>query len=251
MINQTKILPWFARIKNWLLPGACILCGTKVLDLDLCFACNNDLPWLSSTCNQCALPLGDSCTTETCGSCLKQPPPFDRTLALFAYQAPISKLITALKFNNKLVYARLFAGLLLQRLNDFYAQEPLPECIIPMPLHPQRLQERGFNQAFELSRTIAKNLKIPIDLNNCQRIKKTLAQTALSAKQRKENLKNAFSIKKAIACFEHVAIVDDVMTTRQTVTEFSKSLRANGIKRIDVWCCARTVISNVRAEDVN
>ena len=115
----------------------------------------------------------------------------------------------------------------------------LPECIIPVPLHPQRLRVRGFNQALELARIIAKQLNIPLNYSLCQRDKSTPFQSGLSAKQRKQNLKNAFIVTKPHA-YKHVAIFDDVVTTGTTVNELAKQLKNSGVETIEVWAIART-----------
>jgi len=113
-----------------------------------------------------------------------------------------------------------------------------PEQIIPVPLHAQRYHRRGFNQAIEIARPIARMLDIPLNLTCCRRTRNTAPQAQLSAKERKSNLKNAFSIVKAPAV-NHVALLDDVVTTGSTVDELARALRKAGIERIDVWACAR------------
>ena len=91
-----------------------------------------------------------------CGACLKNPPPFDLTHALFPYQPPIMQLIIALKFQHQLSYAQALGEWLTQAIQQgWYRHQPLPDLIIPVPLHPRRLRERGFNQALEIARPIA------------------------------------------------------------------------------------------------
>lgn len=233
----------FTKILNVLLPPTCILCGDPAKQrIDLCKPCEQELPWLDAVCAVCALPLTNDMTEkQICGHCLRHPPPFTKTLALWHYQNPIDHFITRLKFNHQLVYARLLGDLLAQRLADHYRDHPLPDCIIPVPLHPKRLRERGFNQALEIARPIAKKLKLKIDFNACQRIRATEAQTALPANKRHRNVKNAFALKKALPV-KQVALLDDVITTGHTITELSTLLRKTGIEKIDVWCCARTSI---------
>ncbi|MFX6702085.1 ComF family protein, partial [Acinetobacter baumannii] len=92
----------------------------------------------------------------------------------------------------------------------------LPNIIIPVPLHKTRLQERGFNQAIEIARVLTKKLNISMDKNSCQRIKATKPQTSLPAKQRANNIKNAFKCTSE-APYAHVALLDDVVTTGGTV----------------------------------
>lgn len=223
----------------WLLPATCILCGEKTdQEQDLCQPCWLDLPFLNHACPRCAQPMPESTDPFTCGACLKETPPYDATYALFFYQAPITKIITHLKFGHSLVNARILGELLATHIQEkWYQNKPLPEVIIPMPLHPQRLKERGFNQALEIARPIAKKLQMPLDFTACQRTKATLAQATLTAVSRKQNIKNAFSISHLP--YLHVAVIDDVITTGQTMQEFCKILKQYGVLSIDVWCCAR------------
>lgn len=232
---------WLKIIQQFLLPTACVLCQGAITagEPDLCLACFQELPWLEGGCRRCALPL---LTTDNCycGRCLQEPPLFDKLFALFHYQSPIDLLLTQLKFHGQLIYARVLAEVCLQRLELWYAQDSLPQCLIPMPLHRQRLRQRGFNQVVELTRPLAKKFKLPLILHECKRVKPTLAQSELSASARQQNVKNAFSINSSFRP-QHVAIVDDIVTTASTVTALSAVLRAAGVERIDVWCWARTI----------
>jgi ComF family protein len=165
----------------------------------------------------------------------KHLPEYDSTQALLVYENPVSYLIRALKFNAHYPCARLLGMLMAEKLS---ASSDKPEQIIPVPLHPQRYHQRGFNQAIEIARPIAGILNIPLNLTCCSRTLNTPPQARLSANERKKNLKNAFSVVKAPPA-EHIAILDDVVTTGSTVDELAKALRKAGIKRIDVWACAR------------
>jgi ComF family protein len=233
-----KIHHYLKKMGHWLLPYTCILCHNYSTRLqDLCENCFNDLPSLQHACPRCANPLS-SPHNIVCGYCLKQTTSFDATYALYFYQAPISKLIMNLKFGQSLVNARILGELLAQRIQQaWYYNKPLPEVIIPVPLHPKRLKERGFNQALEIARPIAKILHLPLEFTSCQRIKHTVAQATLPANQRLQNVKNAFHIEKLP--FKHVAVVDDVITTGYTINEFCQALKSTGVHSIDVWCCAR------------
>jgi ComF family protein len=105
-------------------------------------------------------------------------------------------------------------------------------------LHKQRLQQRGYNQALEIARILARTLNVKLDRHSCVRHKVTLEQTGLPAQQRKTNIKGAFHVRRDVRG-KHIAIVDDVMTTGSTVAELSKALLQQGARRIDVWVCAR------------
>ncbi|MEE9452154.1 MAG: ComF family protein [Gammaproteobacteria bacterium] len=222
-------------------PATCILCSSRSdLSVDICRDCFNDLPVLQQACIKCANILQGGNTQEiVCGQCLKTPPPFNRTVALFHYQHPVNHLLTALKFHGKLTYGRLLGQLMAQYLQQVYTDvKHLPQCIIPMPLHYKRLKSRGFNQALELAQPIAQCLKLPLNYTHCQRIKATTPQMLIPAKERKKNVNNAFQVKPLR--IKHIALVDDIMTTGHTAAQMSKVLLKSGVEKIDLWCCART-----------
>lgn len=233
-----KNLHYLKKIASWLLTRTCSLCGDhSTRDEDICAPCYEDLPFLLNACEQCAKPL--PVNAVTCGICLKHPPSFDRTFAAFIYQPPVTKLITNLKFGEKLNNARLLGELMtLEIQNKWYQHGPLPEVIIPVPLHSSRLKERGFNQAVEIAKPIAKKLRIPLAYSLCERVKATQAQAQLPANLRKANVRNAFRVVEHLS-LNHVAVIDDVMTTGFTMLELCRTLKKSGVKTIDVWCCAR------------
>lgn len=215
----------------------CILCRqVSDLSLGICQHCLDLLPILQHSCRKCAAPLGES---KTCGYCSETAVSFDATHALFLYQPPITKLIWQLKFNHALIHAKLFGDLLTQKILKEYANQSLPGLIVPVPLHKYRLKDRGFNQALEIARPVAKKLKIPLDLSP-KRCKSTMPQATLAAKDRTANVKNAFKLKRNYKNM-HIAVIDDVITTGSTIQEFCHELKKAGAKRIDVWCCARPV----------
>ncbi len=222
-------------IQDWLFPPTCLLCGDAgTAGRDLCLACFASLPFNLPACPRCALPLPFE-TGIPCGYCQKHPPAYDRSLALFRYEEPVRHLIHALKFQARYSCARLMGDLLADKLVDL---EEKPGAIIPVPLHPSRYRERGYNQSLEIARTLSNRLDIPLDYQSCTRVHATQAQTELTAVQRRRNIKNAFAIAKPLTA-THVAILDDVVTTGATVNELAKVLRKAGAGRIDVWACAR------------
>jgi len=224
-----------------IIPTYCVCCLSITRGLPICQACIHELPWNESACYQCGLPIETRKKPTLCGACITRTPPFNHTLALFAYQAPIIKFITQLKFNRELLYAKLLGNLLASQINTNRRYNSLPECIIPVPLHRKRLRQRGFNQALEIAKPIAKKLLLPIDYKTCLRDKNTQPQSELPAKKRHQNVKNAFTLKKNFSA-SHVAIVDDVMTTGSTVKALSNTLKTHGVKHIEIWCCARAML---------
>ncbi len=172
---------------------------------------------------------------QLCRKCISSPPAFDETIAPFIYQGEIRHLITNLKYGTQTKNARLLGLLLANHLKE---NAERPDLIIPVPLHKTRYRERGFNQTIEIASIISKTLNIPLDLSGCIRIENTPHQVALNAQQRQLNIKNAFSIISPIRA-QHIAIIDDVLTTGSTVNELANSLKQVGVIRIDIWTCAK------------
>lgn len=225
-------------ILSLLFPFRCLLCLAKAdQPRDLCSKCQQELPWLTIACERCALPLP---VAGHCGRCLKNPPAFQQVKALWRYENVVTQMVMGLKFSRKLVYARLMGELLANRFVEYY-QGQLPEAIIPIPLHPKRLRSRGYNQALELAKPIAKLSSLPLETKRVQRALYTEEQAKLPLERRLRNVAEAFACRQILP-FKHVAVVDDVVTTTATVEQFSQLLLKNGVKRVDVWCSARTAL---------
>lgn len=232
-----KVNGWLKSAQVWLFPPLCTLCGGHgERGRDLCPGCAGDLPVVKATCVQCSAPLPLS---GMCGYCQRRPPAFDRTVAAFHYLPPLDAMIKRLKFNGDLRLARLLGSLMVDHLGG--SEAVLPDVIVPVPLHVQRLRERGFNQALELARPIAERFGAPLDWRHVVRTRATDPQSELPAKLRSRNVKGAFSVAPEFAA-QRVAIVDDVMTTGHTVNELAATLRRAGVVDISVWVCARAVL---------
>jgi len=228
---------WLNIIQNKLLPPRCILCDAPGFDdLDVCIDCFNDMPRNTSCCYRCGIFFEtQNDAPQLCGRCLHHLPSFDETHAPFLYQGSLRYLISQLKFRHDYKNARLLGSLLSQHLASSVER---PECIVPVPLHRNRYQQRGFNQSIEIARHLSRQLSIPLDLSSCIRSRDTDHQTALPAKQRRKNMQQAFLVIKPLA-FQYVAIVDDVMTTGATAAALAAALKKSGVHRVDVWVCAR------------
>ncbi len=230
---------WLDLIQQHIYPSTCLLCGAAgEKSLDLCAHCRNELPRNHNPCRRCALPLPTEAPNHSlCGECRNKAPHFERALAPFLYQHPIAELISGLKFHQKLAHSRPMAELLLAHVEQ--EMDEVPELLIPVPLHPGRLMERGYNQALELARPLSKRLGIPLDFHSCRRTRPTPPQTSLHKKERHKNVRGAFEVVREIPA-RHVTLVDDVATTGSTVRELARELRRHGVQRVDVWVLART-----------
>lgn len=199
-----------------------------------CAACNDALPFLDVPhCPACALPVPSG---ELCGHCLRHPPLFARTVATFDYAFPLDKLIQAMKYGGQLALAPAFAAKLAQRIPRGY----LPDCVIPMPLHPAKLRERGFNQSLLLAAPIARELGIELLPNACRRMRDTPPQSTLQWKARKKNMRNAFRCEVDLTG-KRIALVDDVLTTGASLNALAEAVRQRGAAEIEAWVVARTL----------
>jgi ComF family protein len=154
-------------------------------------------------------------------------------VAPFRYQYPLDALIRAYKYGGRLAYARLFGGAL--------AAETIPEveAVVPMPLAPRRLAERGFNQALEIARAAADAAALPLLPFACRKVVETAPQAALPWKERARNVRRAF-VCDADLRGKRVAVVDDVLTTGATLNELARVLRKAGAVEVVGWVVART-----------
>ena len=234
------------RVYNWLSfnhINRCLLCLGSAAGIAecICTACLEELPWLGAACRQCALPLHD--TGLLCGHCQQTPPAFSQVVTPFRYAFPLDSLIPAFKYQHKLTYGRLLACLLQQAIVHHYQEheQALPELVIPLPLHRARQAQRGYNQALELARPIARQLGVTLDRRILLRQRATAAQQGLDAQARRQNLQGAFVCRHPQRLTgKHVALVDDVVTTGTTANEASRTLLAAGAASVSIWCVART-----------
>ena len=242
----------------------------------LCAGCEADLPHYSAAaCPICALPVPDNkislsalcCPTRglrpaydlsrasarrksesfraashetgsggiVCGACLKRPPAFNRTLAAFSYGFPVDRLLHAFKYGANLALVDMLA----QPLARLAAAQPRPDLLLPMPLHPARLKERGFNQSLEIAKPISSWLGIPLAADACRRTRDTPTQAGLKLRERRRNVRGAFACDLDLSG-KSVAVLDDVMTTGATLDEISRALRRSGATTISAWVVART-----------
>ncbi|MFC5458527.1 phosphoribosyltransferase family protein [Massilia niabensis] len=231
------------RLVNALLPCSCALCGELAAHV-VCVHCRERYAAPGGLrCACCANPLGPAATAgQRCGGCLAEPPAFDATVAAVDYGAPLDALVRGLKFGAQLPLAPWFG----QLLRDAVLMQPgmtLPEVLCPVPLGPRRLRERGFNQALEIARPLAKALAIELQPRLAARVVETVAQSGVAPRERAGNIRGAFAVPPAMAHLvhgRHVGIVDDVMTSGHTLNALAAALKAAGAARVSNLVFART-----------
>jgi ComF family protein len=233
-ILRSHILNISSVIKQLMPAQPCVLCGSMSRDGLWCAPCDESLPYHDAPhCPVCALPTPAG---VVCGHCLSHPPTFSRTTAVFSYAFPLDKLIQGMKYGNQLALAHVFAGKLAQRIDI----TTLPDYVIAMPLHPAKLRERGFNQSLLLAAKIAREHKLPLLPDACQRVRDTPPQSVLPWKERKKNVRNAFRCDVDLTG-KRVALVDDVLTSGASLNSLADAVRKRGAVEISAWVVARTL----------
>ncbi|MFT5532560.1 MAG: ComF family protein [Candidatus Paceibacteria bacterium] len=224
-----------------LLPSDCALCGLTAPGI-LCEPCKAQFfQHTAQRCRHCALPTA---AAPVCGACLRNPPAFDATIVAADYQAPIDQLVLALKFGAALPLASLFGNLIKDAMRtSLLDHSDWPDLLAPVPLGPKRLIERGYNQALEIARPLARSLTLPLLPSLLMRVRDTEAQAAMPAQQRHHNLRAAFVVTESLietVSGQHVGVVDDVMTTGATLNELALTLKRSGARRVTNLVFART-----------
>lgn len=220
-------------------PPVCVLCGADGQSLDE--------TWGLDLCIHCE------------AACPRAPPgsaPLASAFCLFRYEDPVDQLILRLKFQRDVAPARVLGTLLARALRA--AQHPLPECLVPMPLHRSRYRERGFCQTSLIARHVASRLRsaagtrLPLRRDLLQRVRATRAQSGLPAAERARNLDGAFACPARGRLPRHVALLDDVLTTGHTARAAIEALHAAGVPRVELWCCARALRhDNLEKQDIS
>lgn len=238
-VKSAQIINNCSKINQWLFSSQCLLCAASTQhSAELCSACFQALPWHNAPqCLQCGLPSNH----PICGHCLHEPPDFDATLAALRYEFPLDAVMQHYKYGSALQTAHLFTHIMMTQLAKQQNAHAI-NLIIPMPLHPQRLKERGFNQSLEIARLLSKQLGIPLDYHSAIRSKYTPPQASLALKERAKNIKGAFAVHADLSN-QRIAIVDDVMTTGASLNELAKVIKKAGATYVECWVVARTLPS--------
>ena len=230
---------WLSKALDALLPQRCLLCAQPSGSEPVCPACIGRLPRLPQpACPVCAHPHASAASAGLpCGHCLAQPPAYDATLAVYAYLYPMDELVRLLKYGRRLASADFLSRELAQLLA--HVGTPV-DCVLPLPLAPARLAERGFNQAVELAKPVARQVRQPLALSAVSRRHDSAHQASLAWAARASTVRGAFSCQMDFSG-QHVLVVDDVMTTGATLNELAGVLKRQGAGRVTNLVVARTL----------
>ncbi|WFB48085.1 ComF family protein [Vibrio coralliilyticus] len=224
---------WIKKHTAYLLPSHCDLCQMAIgaqaaHPLFCCFCLRRFVP--VPRCRRCGLVTPEY--VEMCGECIVAPPLWTHLYCVGDYQPPLSSYVHRLKYEGQYWQAKTLSLLLVSRIDT------RPDLITFVPLHWRRYCYRGYNQSQHLAWQIGRELDVPCEAL-FKKKRATERQQGMDKKQRKENVLQAFHLRKSIN-IEHVAIVDDVLTTGSTVHQLCELLLGAGVKTIDIYCICRT-----------
>jgi ComF family protein len=220
---------------HYLLPGSCLLCAQACGQQRVCDECALELPHIRGGCRQCGLPGNSPAgfgNARLCAECLRHPPAWDHAIAALVYEYPVDHLVRNFKFHKDLACGQLLAEELVRAVED--QRTPAPDA----PARPDlRHCQRGFNQAELLAEELHQVCGIRLERRLLRRTHATPAQSGLDRKSRQRNLKGAFSCAPLTG--QHIALIDDVLTTGATLQECSRVLKQAGASQVSVWVAAR------------
>ena len=242
LCKKSMVHKWLQIALSGLLPPTCVLCGAhgdsrEFFSAGLCAGCRRDVPEKTMSCPQCARVVS---TQDICGRCRKKPPAQDALWAAFDYRFPLDAVLKAYKYQQRMPQGRVLRDLFLDAVVQAVAENRLtaPDLLAPVPLHPSKLRCRGFNQSLELARPVARTLDTALRPRLLIRTRATESQASLPRESRAKNVRAAFQCREPVDG-KHVVVIDDVVTTGNTVNEIAKELRKAGATRIEIWTLSR------------
>jgi len=226
-------------------PPRCMTCGILLAgpgDASFCPACFSLIRFVAPPlCPCCGIPMAGAGADHLCGDCLVSRPPYAIARAVACYEAVLLDAIHVFKYKGKITTGEILGKLMADHVYPGFSIADY-SLIVPVPLHPKRLRERGFNQAVILAREISKRFSIPLDYLTLRRHVFTEPQVSLGKEQRKANIRGAFAVKNGKKVEgRRIILVDDVYTTGSTVKECAGALMKHGAAEVAVLTLARAV----------
>lgn len=220
---------------DFLFPKTCLACGSTG-EL-ICARCRRSLPRLyPPICPRCGRPQASG---ELCASCVRWTSSIDGIRAPFRFGGVVREAVHEFKYRNLRILARPLAEL----MSDYLDRNPLPaDVLVPVPLHPKRLRERGYNQSELLARELGKLVSLPLVGNQLVRRKYALPQARTnSVAQRRANMADAFACEGNALAGRRVLLVDDVSTSAATLDACAATLKNSGAASVWGLVLAREV----------
>lgn len=248
-LPETRLRRVSDALLNLLYPDSCLICSAPVhraQDCSVCAPCWSKVrrlglrrPW----CPSCGLPFAgfELGQDHLCGGCAQRTPPYSGARSFGLYSAEMRCLVQAFKFRGRRNLAGLLGPLLAEAFTESWSRADI-DVIVPVPLHPGRKRERGFNQSGLLADGLGALLGMPVDHRALVRVRRTVPQVGLTDPERVRNVRRAFACGTAERIGgKRVLLVDDVMTTGATVESAALALMRGGAWRVSVLTAARAV----------
>lgn len=236
MKEKQKLGSW---ILNAVYPRRCPICDGLLSPREpyLCRNCVDRIhPILGARCKKCGKPVENE--VEFCRGCSRTRHSFDRGFAPYGYHGELEASLMRFKYHERQEYAGFYAHAAFLYMGP-QIRKRTPEVLVPVPLHPARQRQRGYNQAELFAKKMAEELNIPMDAHLVCRVKKTKRQKELSPAERRKNLEKAFALAKPGQMkYRRVLLVDDIYTTGSTVDAIASLLKQNGAQQVDFLCAA-------------
>jgi ComF family protein len=240
MVRSAWLKYFGASLLEFFLPRMCLFCGVPVGEtavVAVCAECEAQIKWVASPLCTCCGRVFESRdgADRVCGDCQTDPPPFTRARAAALYDGPVTQAITRFKFSRQLAFLPVMQHWLQQSL--CLELVAAADVLAPVPLHPKRIKNRGFNQSLLLARTFP---GAPVAREALTRTRHTAPQVGLNPKERQDNVKGAFAVTDPAGVKDKsVLLIDDLYTTGSTVKECARVLRKAGARRVEVLTVAR------------
>ena len=233
--NYPSASKWANKAINLFFPTVCALCGK--LGPMICTDCLSQFARVSEPhCHRCGHTLIHA--ANACGNCLSPDFNLSQVRTTLVYREPVTNVIHALKYKGLFALSKPLAQLMVDSWPNW---DESPELLIPIPLHPQRKKQRGFNQSELLADVVGQKENIPIARDALKRVKNTAPQIGLSPKERQENVRDAFAADPNVVKGKRILLMDDVFTTGSTMKAAAKELLASGTTSVSAYCLAGTV----------
>ncbi len=225
---------WLALLRQ-LYPNRCPVCDRVLFDAWICPSCDAKLKYVSQpVCFQCGKPL-ESSIQEYCSDCQKGRHHFIQGRAVFCYQGAVRGMLYRYKYAGRRDYSEFFAVQAAKRYADWARQRGI-EMVLPIPLSKKRKRRRGYNQAEMFAKKFSELAGLPFDAKLLVRTRDTLPQKRLSARERKNNLKNAFKMSQSVVNLNKVLLIDDIYTTGSTIDAAVLACMQAGVREIYYLC---------------
>jgi competence protein ComFC len=240
------VAPWFRSVVDLVYPRNCLFCSEPLAEAErgvICSSCLGKVKFIEPPfCERCALPFEGTVTDNfVCGYCKDLGFHFSRAVAACRAEGVVRASIHRFKYNREMYYGPHLAEWLVHAARQWIDWRRV-DAIVPVPLHPRKKRTREFNQAEYLAVALRRAFQVPVLNRNLRRVKETVTQTALHAKERVENLRDAFAVRHAeVLTGKRLVLVDDVFTTGATMDSCAKVLLRAGVKDVIALAVARGV----------